>query len=459
MGQNLVLNMAGRGFRPAVYNRTVCKVDEFLAGRAAGTEVVGARDLREFARLLKPPRAVILTVKAGSAVDVLIDKLIPLLGPEDIIVDGGNSFFMDTRRRCLAVQAQDLCYLGMGISGGEQGALRGPCLMLGGHRRAYRRLEPILTAIAASVDGEACCVYLGPDAAGHYAKMVHNGIEYADMELIAEAYHLMKEGLGLTSEELHEVFAAWNEGVINSYLIEITRDIFKRRDPERGGALVEAVLDVAEQKGTGRWTSQSALELNVPVPTMTAAVSARSMSAMKDERAAASRVLTGPSSRYRGERKAFIAAIHDALYASKVCTYAQGMALLRAASNEYSWSPDFGAMANLWRGSCIIRARFLNRIGEAFVREPDLPNLLLDPYFLEEVSHVQENWRTVVATAATLGIPTPGFSASLEYFDSYRRDRLPANLIQAQRDYFGAHTYARSDMPGTFHTDWAKAEG
>ncbi len=456
MGQNLALNMEDKGFRVAVFNRTVSKVDEFLAGPAAGKNIEGAHTLEEFVKLLKRPRAVMLMVKAGQAVDVFIDKLVPLLDPEDIIIDGGNSHFMDTRRRCAKVEAMDLLYIGTGVSGGEEGALKGPSLMPGGHKKAYDRIEKIFTAIAAKVDGEPCCAYLGPDGAGHYVKMVHNGIEYGDMQLIAEAYFIMKNALGLTSEELHEVFARWNEGDLDSYLIQITRDIFARKDEETGQPLVELILDKAGQKGTGKWTSQNALDLGIPTPTITEAVFARCMSALKDERVKASKIIPGPSSTYTGDKNAFINAIRDALYASKVCSYAQGMALLRAASAEYEWDLNLGVIASLWRGGCIIRARFLNRIKEAFDRDPDLPNLLLDPYFLEVVSRTQENWRTVVKTAKELGIPTPAFSASLDYFDSYRRDRLPANLIQAQRDYFGAHTYERIDKAGTFHTEWTK---
>jgi 6-phosphogluconate dehydrogenase len=459
MGQNLVLNMERKGASVAVFNRTVSKVDDFLAGPARGKRIAGAHHLEEFVAMLRRPRAIMLMVKAGQAVDVFIDALIPLLEPDDIIIDGGNSFFMDTRRRCAQVEAQDLLYIGTGVSGGEEGALKGPSLMPGGHRAAYERVEPIFTAIAAKVNGSPCCAYLGPDGAGHYVKMVHNGIEYGDMQLIAEAYSIMKYALGMTSAELHDVFAEWNAGDLDSYLIQITRDIFARKDEETGEPLVEKILDKAEQKGTGKWTSQSALDLGVPTPTITEAVFARCMSAIKDERVAASALVAAPTSSFRGDRAAFVAAIRDALYASKVCSYAQGMALLRAAGLEYGWSLEFGTIASLWRGGCIIRARFLDRIKEAFERDPGLPNLLLDPYFLAVVTKAQANWRAVVKAAKDFGIPTPAFSASLDYFDGYRRDRLPANLIQAQRDYFGAHTYQRIDKPGVFHTEWARERG
>ncbi len=456
IGQNLALNMEREGFSVAVYNRTVSKVDDFIAGPAAGKRITGAHSLKDFVGLLKRPRTIMLMVRAGHPVDLLIDKLTPLLGPEDIIIDGGDSYFKDTQHRAALVAAQDLLYVGTGVSGGEEGALRGPSFMPGGHKRAYDRVAPIFTAIAAKVNGEPCCSYIGPGGAGHFIKMVHNGIEYCDMELLCEAYFLMKSALELTSQELYDVFAAWNQGDLESYLMGITRDIFARRDDQTGEPLVEVILDKAGQKGTGKWASRSALELCVPTPTITQAVFARCMSALKDERVKASRLIQGPAETYTGDRKSFIAAIRDALYASKICSYAQGMRLLRSAAREYGWTLDFKAIASIWRGGCIIRSRFLNRIMDAYARDPALENLLLDPHLLEQITASQENWRRAITTAIDLGIPTPAFSASLDYFDSYRRARLPANLIQAQRDYFGAHTYERANGEGVFHTDWTQ---
>jgi len=393
-------------------------------------------------------------VKAGQAVDEFIEKLLPLLDKGDLLIDGGNSYFVDTIRRCKDVESKGLLYIGTGVSGGEEGALKGPSIMPGGSKQAYDLIAPVLTAIAAKVDGEPCCTYIGPDGAGHYVKMVHNGIEYGDMQLICEAYFLMKECLGLGAEELHEVFKKWNAGDLNSYLIEITADIFKRIDEETGQPLVELVLDTAGQKGTGKWTSQSALDLGVPASTIAEAVFARCISALKQERVAASKHLSGPSPIYTGDRQAFIDAIHGALYASKICSYAQGFQLMATASAEYGWNLKYGEIAMIWRGGCIIRAHFLNRIKEAYDRDPTLANLLLDPYFKEIIDRNQANWRQVVATAAERGIPVPAFASALAYYDSYRRERLPANLLQAQRDYFGAHTYQRIDKEGVFHSTW-----
>ncbi|MBN1421791.1 MAG: decarboxylating NADP(+)-dependent phosphogluconate dehydrogenase [Planctomycetes bacterium] len=456
MGENLVLNMESKGFRVAVFNRTVSKVDDFVQGRGKGKNVVGAHTLEEFVAALARPRKIMLMVKAGQAVDDFIEKLLPLVEKGDILIDGGNSFFQDTIRRNRMLAAKGILYIGTGVSGGEEGALHGPSIMPGGQREAYDAIAPILTKIAAQMPDAPCCAYIGPDGAGHYVKMVHNGIEYGDMQLIAEAYTIMKNALDMPAKELHETFARWYEGELESYLIEITRDIFARMDDDTGEPLVEKILDKAGQKGTGKWTSQSALDLGIATPTITEAVFARCLSAAKDERVAASKLLPGPDAKYGGDRKAFVQAIHDALYASKIASYAQGFALLRGAAAEYEWTLNMGEISSIWRGGCIIRAQFLGRIKEAYGRDPGLANLMLDPYFRERVVTFQPNWRLVVKTAKELGIPTPAFSASLDYFDGYRRARLPANLIQAQRDYFGAHTYERVDKPGIFHTEWLK---
>ncbi|HHH41174.1 MAG TPA: decarboxylating NADP(+)-dependent phosphogluconate dehydrogenase [Chloroflexi bacterium] len=456
MGQNLVLNMERNGFRVAVYNRTAARTRAFIEGPAAGKQITATYTLEDLVAALKRPRVVMLMVKAGAPVDAFIGKLKPLLEPGDILIDGGNSFFKDTERRSRELEAAGIHYLGVGISGGEEGALWGPSIMPGGQREAYARVEPIFTAIAARVNGDPCVTYIGPRGAGHYVKMVHNGIEYGDMQLIAEAYDLLHRGLGLSAEELHRVFARWNEGVLSSYLIEITADIFTRLDEETGRPLVDLILDEAAQKGTGRWTSQDAMDLGVPTPTINAAVEARILSSYKAERERAAQVLSGPEGRFSGDREAFINAVGDALYAAKVCTYAQGMALLREASRAYEYDLNYGEIARIWRGGCIIRARFLDDVRAAFAQEPDLPNLLLAPFFREAVASRQAAWRSVLQTAITLGIPTPALSASLAYFDGYRSARLPANLIQAQRDYFGAHTYRRIDREGVFHTEWTR---
>ncbi|EGO62699.1 decarboxylating NADP(+)-dependent phosphogluconate dehydrogenase [Acetonema longum] len=455
MGENLVLNMAGKGFRVAVYNRTVSKVDELLE-RTRHLPVGGAHSIPELLDMLERPRKIMLMVKAGAPVDSMLQELLPHLEAGDIVIDGGNSFFEDTRRRVQEMTAQGIRFLGMGVSGGEEGALKGPSLMPGGEKAAYEEVAPLFTAIAAQVEDGPCCAYVGPDGAGHYVKMVHNGIEYGDMELISEAYYIMKHVLGLTAKELHTVFAEWNRGVLDSYLIEITRDIFAKLDEETGKPLVEVILDKAGQKGTGKWTSQSALDLGVATPTITEAVFARCMSAYKAERLQAAGILPGPGKTYAGDKQQFIQAIHDALYASKICSYAQGFALLKAASEEYHWSLNFGEIALLWRGGCIIRAQFLDRIKESYEQQPELANLLLAPYFTDALTAAQGNWRLVVKTCAELGVPVPAFSASLAYYDSYRQAVLPANLIQAQRDYFGAHTYERVDKKGIYHTDWLK---
>lgn len=456
MGQNLVLNMLEKGFSVAVYNRTVSKTEEFVAGQSLAASLAGSRSIKEFVELLTKPRKIMLMVKAGQPVDAMINELLPYLTPGDIVIDGGNSFFTDTQRRSQHLAERGIHFIGMGVSGGEEGALHGPSLMPGGERSAYEAIAPIYTRIAAQVAGGPCCTYVGPDGAGHYVKMVHNGIEYGDMQLISEAYYILKKALNLSADELHEVFAGWNLGVLNSYLIEITGDIFLQQDEYTGKPLVEMIQDKAGQKGTGKWTSQSALDLGVPVPTITEAVFARCMSAYKDERVAAAALLAGPEHPYQGDRQQLITAIHDALYASKICSYAQGFALLKAAGETYGWQLNSGDIALLWRGGCIIRAQFLDRIKEAFTAIPDLANLLVAPYFRDELSRLQKNWRLVVATCKELGIPVPAFSASLDYYDSYRQAALPANLLQAQRDYFGAHTYERLDRPGTFHTQWQK---
>jgi len=456
MGQNLALNVESKGFPVAVFNRTTARTEQFMAGPAKGKKVFGAKTIAEFVGALRRPRKMMIMVKAGPPVDQVIEELLPLIEKGDLIIDGGNSYFEDTIRRNKALSEKGILYIGTGVSGGEEGALHGPSIMPGGQKEAYELVAPILTKIAAQVNGEPCCTYIGPDGAGHYVKMVHNGIEYGDMQLIAEAYFIMKNALNYDARRLHDVFAEWNEGELNSYLVEITRDIFTRKDGETGQALVEVILDKAGQKGTGKWTSQSALDLGVAAPTIAEAVFARCISAIKDERVAASAVLRGPSTTYGGDQKTFIEAIRQALYASKICSYAQGFALMREAGKEYGWELRFGEIAKIWRGGCIIRAQFLHRITEAYERDPRLANLMLDPFFKSVLERAQESWRHVVASAATLGYPIPAFSSALAYFDSYRRASLPANLIQAQRDYFGAHTYERVDKPGTFHTEWTK---
>jgi 6-phosphogluconate dehydrogenase len=459
MGENLVMNIESKGFSVAVFNRTVAKVDKFVQGRAADKNIVGCHTLQELADNLATPRKVMILVKAGSPVDAVIDQLIPVLDKGDLIIDGGNSFFQDTIRRNKKVADAGLLYIGTGVSGGEEGALKGPAIMPGGQKEAYALVEDIFTKISAQVDGDPCCTYIGDDGAGHYVKMVHNGIEYGDMQLISEAYYLMKYALGMTTAEMHEVFKKWNESDLDSYLIDITTDILETIDEETGQPVLELILDKAGQKGTGKWTSQSALDLGIPAPTIAEAVFARCISGVKDERVAASKVLTGPDVKFEGDRDAMVQAIHDALYASKVCSYAQGFAMMAAAQKEYGWDLNFGEIAMIWRGGCIIRAHFLNYIKEAFESDPGLKNLLLAPFFTDIVEKAQDNWRTVVIEATKMGIPIPAFSSALNYYDSYRRERLPANMIQAQRDYFGAHTYQRVDKEGVFHTDWTGEGG
>lgn len=459
MGENLALNVERNGFPISVYNRTPERTETFMATRAKGKNVLATYSLEEFVKSLERPRKILIMVKAGAAVDAVIDQLKPLLEPGDIIIDGGNSLYEDTERRTRDLEAAGLRFIGMGVSGGEEGALNGPSLMPGGTKDSYEYLQPILSKIAAQVDDGPCVTYIGPGGSGHYVKMVHNGIEYGDMELIAEAYDLLKNTLGLDHNQLHEVFSEWNTTEeLNSYLIEITADIFKHIDPETNQPIVELILDAAGQKGTGRWTVQSALELGVPIPTIIAAVNSRIMSSYKQERVAASKILTGPNVNYEGDRKVFINKIRDALYCSKICSYAQGMALLNTASKTFGYNLNLSEIARIWKGGCIIRAGFLNKIKQAFNENPNLSNLLLAPEFKQTILERQEAWREVVAVSAKLGIPVPAFSASLDYFDSYRRERLPQNLTQAQRDYFGAHTYERIDKPGVFHTEWSRKE-
>jgi len=454
MGQNLALNIERNGFSVAVYNRTAARTEEFMAGPAKGKDIRAAYTIKEFVEALEKPRKIMIMVKAGPPVDAVIEQLVPYLEPGDLVIDGGNSFFKDTERRAQTLEEKGILYIGTGISGGEYGALYGPSIMPGGQREAYALVEPIFTAIAAKVNGDPCVTYIGPRGAGHYVKMVHNGIEYGDMQLIAESYDILHRAGGLSAAELHEVFAEWNRGELQSYLIEITADIFARIDEETGKPLVEVILDEAKQKGTGKWTSQNALDLGVPTPTINAAVVSRIISSYKEERVAASKVLSGPPIKYEGDRETLIQDVRDALYAAKICSYAQGFTLLRAASHEYDYGLNLTEIARIWRGGCIIRAGFLNDVSAAFQRNPELPNLLLDPYFKEAVESRQDALRRVIQTAVGLGIPCLAFSASLAYYDAYRTARLPANLTQAQRDYFGAHTYRRIDKEGVFHTEW-----
>lgn len=455
MGQNLILNMNDHGFVVCAYNRTVEKVDQFLEREAKGTNVIGARSLEELARKLKKPRRVMLMVKAGSAVDDFISKLVPFLEPGDIIIDGGNSEYQDTTRRVRELRSKGLHFVGSGVSGGEDGARFGPSLMPGGSPEAWEHIQPIFQSIAAKVSGEPCCDWVGPEGAGHFVKMVHNGIEYGDMQLICEAYHLMKVALGLSYDEMGQVFDDWNKGPLESFLIEITRDILKFKDDD-GLPLVEKILDSAGQKGTGKWTGIAALDYGVPLTLIGEAVFARCLSSLKDERLHASQVLHGPSSSaYSGDKKEFIEHIRKALYASKIISYTQGFMLLREVANQYKWKLNMGGVALMWRGGCIIRSVFLGNIKIAFDKNPDLTNLLLDDFFRDAIHDCQDSWRKVLSTAALLGIPTPAFSTALTFFDGYRSGWLPANLIQAQRDYFGAHTYERLDNRGVgIHTNW-----
>jgi 6-phosphogluconate dehydrogenase len=454
MGANLTLNIADHGFPIAVYNRTTARTDEFLAGEARGRPIAGAATIPEFIKAMDRPRRIILLVKAGKPVDAVIEELRPYLEDGDVLIDGGNSYFEDTIRRGKELEGTGLLYMGMGVSGGEEGARHGPSLMPGGPKEAYDLVAPVLTKIAAQVKDGPCVTYIGPDGAGHYVKMVHNGIEYGDMQLIAETYNVMKHALGLAPREMSEIFARWNKGRLNSYLIEITAKVLAFVDEDTGKPLVDLILDEAEQKGTGRWTTINAAENGVPIPTIDAAVWSRNISAMKEARVAASKVLHGPSARPEIDRGHLLDALEGALYASKVSSYAQGFSLLRAASELYGWNLDYAELARIWKGGCIIRAELLDTIQAAFRRQPDLPSLLLDPGFAGALNDLNPAWRHTAHVARQLGVPCPATSASLDYFDSYRSAQLPANLIQGQRDFFGAHTYHRTDKPGTFHTEW-----
>ncbi|HEY2930913.1 MAG TPA: decarboxylating NADP(+)-dependent phosphogluconate dehydrogenase [Acidobacteriota bacterium] len=461
MGQNLILNMNDNGFTVVAYNRTVSKVDEFLSDGARGTNVIGAHSIEEMVAHLKRPRRVMMLVKAGSAVDEFIERLVPHLEPGDIVIDGGNSLFQDSIRRTSYLESRGMLFIGTGVSGGEEGARRGPSIMPGGSPAAWPHVKEIFQKIAAKVeDGSPCCDWVGENGAGHYVKMVHNGIEYGDMQLICEAYQLMKDGLGMTADELHPVFAEWNKGELDSFLIEITRDIFAFKEAD-GQPLVEKILDTAGQKGTGKWTVISSQELGIPITLMAEAVYARSVSALKEERLIASRKLKGPKSKIAGNRTKIVEDIRRALYASKIVSYAQGYMLLRAAAQEYKWNLNYGGIALMWRGGCIIRSRFLGKITEAFDNNPKLTNLMLDKFFQKAIKDCQRSWRNVVATAAKKGIPAPAFSTALNFYDAYRSARLPANLLQAQRDYFGAHTYERLDSARGqfFHTNWTGRGG
>lgn len=462
MGENLVLNMERNGFSAAVYNRTTEKVDNFVNGRGAGKNFIGCHSITELCDSLVKPRKIMMMVKAGKPVDDLIEQLIPYLETGDILIDGGNSFFQDTIRRTNYLKSKGLNFIGTGVSGGEEGALLGPSLMPGGAPEAWPAVKPIFQAIAAKVSGGLpCCEWVGDNGAGHYVKMVHNGIEYGDMQMICEAYWILKNILGLNAKELHDVFSSWNEGELNSYLIEITKNIFTKVDPKTGKPVVDIILDTAGQKGTGKWTSQSALDLGAPAPTVAEAVFARCLSAIKADRVAASKVLTGPEIKFTGDKKAFIEAVRKALYASKICSYAQGYQLMALAAKEYNWNLQYGEIALLWRGGCIIRAQFLEKIKAAFDKKPDLENLLLDEFFHGVIDDCQASWREVVATAIANGVPVPAFSSALAYYDGYRSACLPANLLQAQRDYFGAHTYERVDEERGkfFHTEWTEHSG
>ncbi len=466
MGQNLILNMNDHGFTVVAYNRTTEKVDHFLANEAKGTKVLGAHSIQEMVAQLKRPRRVMMLVKAGKAVDEFIEQLLPFLEPGDIIIDGGNSLFDDTNRRVKYVESKGLLYVGTGVSGGEEGARKGPSIMPGGSPAAWPFVKEIFQAVSAKVDGAPCCDWVGEGGAGHYVKMVHNGIEYGDMQLICEAYNILKHGLGLSADEMHDVFAEWNKGELDSYLIEISRDILGFKDTD-GAPLVDKILDTAGQKGTGKWTVINSQDLGIPITLIAEAVYSRCVSALKDERVKAARKLKGPRPALTSiasnpeRKKAFIAEIRDALYASKIVSYAQGYMLMRTAAKEYNWKLNYGGIALMWRGGCIIRSRFLGKIKEAYDTNPKLTNLLLDDYFRGEIKRSQKGWRNVVATAAKRGIPVPAFSTALAFFDQYRSAVLPANLLQAQRDYFGAHTYERVDKPRGefFHTNWTGRGG
>nr|WP_319397737.1 decarboxylating NADP(+)-dependent phosphogluconate dehydrogenase [uncultured Carboxylicivirga sp.] len=461
MGENLVLNMESKGFTVSVFNRSVEKVDNFLANRGKDKNIRGAHSLEEFVASIERPRKIMLMIKAGPAVDATIESILPYLEKGDVLIDGGNTHFPDTNRRTKYLQEKGILYIGTGVSGGEEGALLGPSIMPGGSKEAWPLVKPIFQSIAAKVeDGSPCCDWVGEDGAGHFVKMVHNGIEYGDMQLITEAYQIMKDLLGMSADEMHEVFKEWNTGDLDSYLIEITRDILAFKD-EDGEPLVDKILDTAGQKGTGKWTGVAALDLGIPLTLIGEAVFSRCLSAVKEERVAASKILSGPTPSFTGDKKQLIDDLRDALFASKIVSYAQGYALMRAAAEEYNWELNYGGIALMWRGGCIIRSAFLGKIKEAYDKNNNLPNLLLDPYFKEKVEKAQAGWRRVAATALTNGIPAPTLTTALNYFDGYRCDRLPANLLQAQRDYFGAHTYERIDKPRGefFHTNWTGRGG
>ena len=461
MGENLILNMESKGFHVSAFNRTVDKVENFVNGRAKGKNIYGAKSIEDLVSSLKSPRKIMLMVKAGKPVDDFIELLVPHLAPGDIIIDGGNSHFPDTERRVQYLESKGLLFIGTGVSGGEEGALLGPSIMPGGSPAAWAAVKPIFQGIAAKVDGDVpCCDWVGEGGAGHFVKMVHNGIEYGDMQLINEVYHIMKDVLGMSADEMHEVFKEWNEGELDSYLVEITRDILAFRDTD-GVSMVDKILDTAGQKGTGKWTGTVALELGIPLTLITESVFSRCLSAIKDQRVAASKILSGPTPSFSGDKKAFIKDLGDALYAAKVISYAQGYQMMKAAGAEYGWNLNYGSIALMWRGGCIIRSRFLSNIKEAFDKNPDLANLLLDSYFAEKIQAHQSGFRRVIASAVMNGIPVPCLSAGLNYYDGYRCERLPANLLQAQRDYFGAHTYERIDKPRGefFHTNWTGRGG
>ncbi|MDR1224771.1 MAG: decarboxylating NADP(+)-dependent phosphogluconate dehydrogenase [Tannerella sp.] len=460
MGENLVLNMESKGFTVAVFNRTVEKVDKFVNGRGKDKNFIAAHSIEELCKSIKRPRKVMILVKAGRAVDDFIGQIIPHLEPGDVIIDGGNTHFPDTIRRTEYVESKGLLYIGTGVSGGEEGALNGPSMMPGGSGAAWELVKPVFQSICARADGQPCCDWVGENGAGHFVKMVHNGIEYGDMQLICEVYQIMKDLLGMPAQEMHEVFREWNEGELNSYLIEITRDILAYRNGE-GETVVDRILDTAGQKGTGKWTGVTALDLGIPLTLIAESVFARCLSAQKDERVLASKELSGPKPSFTGDKTAFINDLRNALYASKIVSYAQGYLLMREAAKEYNWNPNYGGIALMWRGGCIIRSAFLGEIKKAFDKNPELTNLLLDPFFKEKVTAAQDSWRKVVTAAIANGIPVPSMSAGLAYFDGYRTERLPANLLQAQRDYFGAHTYERIDRPRGeyFHTNWTGKGG
>ncbi len=455
MGQNLVLNMNDHGFKVAVYNRTTSKVDDFINGPAKDTEVIGTRSIEELIASLESPRMIMLMVKAGSVVDQYIDTLQPLLDAGDIIIDGGNSLYTDTERRTAALAEKNILFIGTGVSGGEEGARRGPSIMPGGNKRAWEKVKPIFQGIAAKVDNEPCCNWVGENGAGHYVKMVHNGIEYGDMQIICEAYQLMSEGLGLSVDEMQAVFSTWNQGDLGSYLIEITADILAYKD-EQGQPLLDSILDTAGQKGTGKWTGMNALDLGIPLTLIGESVFARCLSARKEERVRAAQLLPKQVVTFTGDKQEMINAIHDALYASKIISYAQGFMLMREADKEFGWNLHYGDIALMWRGGCIIRSQFLNDIKQAYEQTPDLENLLQADYFIKAMQKSEQGWRKAVIAGIELGVPTPAFSSALAFYDGYRSKRLPANLLQAQRDYFGAHTYERIDQPRGkfFHTDW-----